>query len=167
MPPTWIGSAGISGELVDPTGCARRAEAELDRGERVAHQRRFLSVTDDGAGGIRIRGRGSVEDGATLRAALLPLTAPTPSVDAETGEQLADHRDHGTRMFDAMVGLAQHSLDTRLAPASHGARPRVAVAIHLDDLQGRLRSGSGRRGQDSSHGDRRGPLGGDDEATGV
>jgi Domain of unknown function (DUF222)/HNH endonuclease len=129
------------GELVDPSGCARRAEAELDRGERVAHQRRFLSISDDGAGGMRIRGRGSVEDGATLRAALLPLTAPTPSVDAATGEQLADHRDHGTRMFDAMVGLAQHSLDTRLAPASHGARPRVAVAVHLDDLQGRLRSG--------------------------
>jgi hypothetical protein len=128
------------GEIVDPTGCARRAEAELDRGERVAHKGRFLAVIDDGSGGIRIRGRGSIEDGATLRAALLPLTAPAPTVDPETGEQLADRRDHGTRMFDAMVRLAQHSLDTRLAPVSHGARPRVAVATYLDDLQGRLRS---------------------------
>jgi hypothetical protein len=134
------------GELVDPEGSARRAEAELDRCERVAHQGRFLSVADDGAGGIRIRGRGSVEDGATLRAALLPLTAPAPAVDHETGEQLADRRDHGTRMFDALVRVAQHSLDNRLAPASHGARPRVAVATHLDDLQGRLRAGRPRSG---------------------
>ncbi len=77
-------------------------EPQLAREDRVAHRRRFLSITDDGAGGISVKGRGSVEDGATLRAALLPLTAPVPMVDPETCEQVPDPRDYGVRMWDAL-----------------------------------------------------------------
>ena len=32
-------------------------------------------------------------------------------------------------MFDALVQLAQHALDTDQVPASHGARPRVTVTL--------------------------------------
>jgi hypothetical protein len=32
-------------------------------------------------------------------------------------------------MFDALVQLAQHALDTDRVPASHGARPRVTVTL--------------------------------------
>ena len=64
--------------VVDPDRTERRDEAALAREERAAHTGRFLSVTEDGAGGIRIKGHGSTEDGAVLRAALLPLTKPSP-----------------------------------------------------------------------------------------
>jgi hypothetical protein len=123
-------------EVIDPDGTERAREARLDREDRVAHRRRFLSLTDDGAGGIRVKGRGSVEDGATLRAALLPLTAPVPTVDPETCEQIPDPRDYGVRMWDALVEQAQTSLTANVPPDSHGARPRVVVTTDLDTLRG-------------------------------
>jgi len=107
--------------VLDPDGEERRTERELDREERGAHLHRFLSVSDDGCGGIRVRGHGSVEDGAVLRAALLPLTRPVPAVDPVTCAELPDPRDHGARTWDALVGLAQHALDTDLPPDGHGA----------------------------------------------
>ncbi|MCD4534925.1 HNH endonuclease [Nocardioides sp. cx-169] len=125
-------------EAVDPDRTARTVEAQLAREDRVAHQRRFLTVTDDGAGGITVKGRGSVEDGTILRAALLPLTAPVPQVDPETCQELPDPRDFGVRMWDALVRLAQHALDTDLPPESHGARPRVTVTMSLEALRGEL-----------------------------
>ena len=123
-------------EVVDPDRSERRDEAALAREERAAHTGRFLSVTEDGAGGVRIKGGGSTEDGAVLRAALLPLTKPAPAVDPDTPgcEVETDPRDHGARMFDALVELAQHALDTDRVPTSHGARPRVAITVDLQSL---------------------------------
>ncbi len=66
-------------EVVDPEGDARRAERALAREERGAHLDRELSITDDGAGGARIRGRCSAEDAALIRSTLLPLAKPRPS----------------------------------------------------------------------------------------
>jgi PAS domain-containing protein len=132
-------------DVVDPDRSERRDEAALAREERAAHTGRFLSVTDDGAGGIRIKGRGSVEDGAVLRAALLPLTKPAPAVDPDTPgcEAETDPRDHGARMFDALVEVAQHALDTHQAPTCHGARPRVAITIDFESLVTGLGDGLG------------------------
>jgi hypothetical protein len=107
-------------ETVDPDRTARTLEAQLAREDRVAHQRRFLSITDDGAGGVVVKGRGSVEDGAVLRAAMLPLTAPVPEIDPDTCQELPDRRDYGVRMWDALIQLAQHGLDSDLPPESHG-----------------------------------------------
>jgi hypothetical protein len=123
-------------EVVDPDRSERRGEAALSREERAAHTSRRLAITDDGAGGVWIKGRGSVEDGAVLRAALLPLTKPAPALDPETPgcPVETDPRDHGARMFDALVELAQHGLDTDRAPASHGARPRVSVIVDYTTL---------------------------------
>lgn len=120
--------------VVDPDRTERREEAALDREERVAHLGRFLSITDDGAGGIRLKGRGSAEDGALLRTALLPLTAPAPGVADDPPGPGADPRDHGARAWDALIGLAEHALATDLPPASHGARPRVALTLDYQDL---------------------------------
>lgn len=125
-------------DVIDPDGSARQREAELDREDRIAHHRRFLSITDDGAGGIRVKGRGTVEDGAVLRAALLPLTSPKPDSEAASCEQVPDPRDFGVRMWDAFVLLAQSSLDANLQPESHGARPRVVVTTDLETLRGEL-----------------------------
>ena len=122
--------------VVDPDREDRKLEGELDREERAAHRDRFLSVTEDGMGGVRIKGRGSVEDGEVLRTAWLPLTKPNPAVDPEdpTCETERDPRDHGARTWDAVVHLAQHALDVHLPPESHGARPRIGVTMALEDL---------------------------------
>jgi hypothetical protein len=125
-------------ETVDPDRTARTLEAQLAREDRVAHQRRFLSITDDGAGGVVVKGRGSVEDGAVLRAAMLPLTAPVPEIDPDTCQELPDRRDYGVRMWDALIQLAQHGLDSDLPPESHGARPRVSITVGLEALRGTL-----------------------------
>jgi Domain of unknown function (DUF222)/HNH endonuclease len=124
--------------VVDPAGEERRLERQLDRDERSSHLGRFLSIVTDGAGGVRVRGRGSAEDGAVLKAALLPLTCPTPAVDDHDGALRHDPRDHGTRLWDALVGVAQHALDTDLPPDSHGALPRVTVTTTLEALRGGL-----------------------------
>jgi hypothetical protein len=126
--------------VVDPDREERRAEAALEREERAAHRQRFLSVVPDGAGGVRIKGYGSAEDGEVVRAALLPLTRPAPAVDPEdpTCGTERDPRDHGARMWDALVATAQHCLDTEHPPHSHGTVPRVVVTTTLDALQRRL-----------------------------
>ena len=126
-----------------------QAEAALDREERTAHVQRFLSLVDDGAGGVRIKGLGSAEDGAILRAALLPLTKPAPAVDPEdpTCATETDPRDHGARMWDALVQPGQHALDTDLPPESHGARPRVGVTTAVRRPQARLRKPGAHRGR--------------------
>ncbi len=122
--------------VVDPEREDREAEKALEREDRAAHLSRHLTISDDGVGGIRLRGRGTVEDGATLRAALLPLTRPVPTIDPETCEEQPDPRDHGARMWDALVQVGQHALDSDLPPASHGARPRVVVTVEHDTLHG-------------------------------
>ena len=65
--------------VIDPDGTERKAEKDLERQDRAAHLGRFLAFTEDGAGGVRVKGRGTVEDAARIKAALLPLTKPTPA----------------------------------------------------------------------------------------
>ena len=123
-------------EVVDPDAADRRLEAALEREERAAHLDRFLWIREDRAGGLRIRGRGSAEDGARLTAALLPLTRPAPArqseVDEETGEPCAPARDprkSGARCWDGLVALAQHALDTDRVPETHGTPARLLVTL--------------------------------------
>ncbi|HEY2879953.1 HNH endonuclease signature motif containing protein [Nocardioides sp.] len=124
--------------VVDPDAEDRRLERQLAREERAAHHVRYLSITADGAGGVRLKGRGSAEDGALLKAALLPLTAPAPAVDDEHGDLVHDPRDHGARLWDALVQVAQHGLDADLPPESHGAPTRLMVTVTLDALRSGL-----------------------------
>ncbi|GAB3782348.1 HNH endonuclease signature motif containing protein [Nocardioides pacificus] len=135
--------------VIDPDRTERDLEKALDREERAAHLDRFLSIIDDGAGGVRLKGRGSVEDAAILKAALLPLTKPQPALDtgeensSGTGDEgcsgeVIDPRDHGARLWDALIQNAQHGLDTDQAPECHGARPRVTVTIDYRALTGHL-----------------------------
>ena len=140
--------------VVDPDGLDRSLEAALEREERAAHLGRSLSIIADRAGGVRIRGRGTAEDGALLTAALLPLTRPEPAlrhVEAETGEtctQLRDPRDHGARLWDALVTLAQHALDTDRVPETHAVPARLLVTLDhqtLRDTPRSQRSGHHRR----------------------
>ena len=120
--------------VVDPDAADRKLERQLDREERASHHGRYLSIVGDGAGGVRLKGRGSAEDGALLKAALMPLTAPSPAVDDHDAELVHDPRDAGARMWDALIQTAQHALDTDLPPDSHGAPARLMVTTTLDSL---------------------------------
>ena len=79
-------------EVADPDKAERKAEKDLDRADRAAHHGRFLSIVEDGAGGVRLRGRGTVEDAAVLKAALLPLTKPQPALDPADPRLRPGHR---------------------------------------------------------------------------
>lgn len=121
-------------DAVDPERTERIREAQLDREDRVAHLRRFFSITDDGAGGVRVKGRGSVEDAAILRAALLPLTTPQPVTASEPEELLAAAQPAGLRGADVgragadRPARARHQGGARLArdpaPGGRHHRPR-------------------------------------------
>jgi hypothetical protein len=124
-------------EVLDEGGCERREERALDKLERSAHLARELVIQDDGLGGVRLRGRGTVEDAAVIKAALFPLTTPQRDVSGDPGdlcEQDRDPRDHPTRMWDALVATCQTALDAEAAPECHGAKPRVSVTVPLADL---------------------------------
>src|SRR3954454_14200569 len=86
-------------ERLDPDGTDRRDEAALAREERAAHLGRFLSLTDDGIGGVRIKGRGTLEDAARIKNVLMSLAAPTTSTPGACGATpttTTDESDTGT-----------------------------------------------------------------------
>ncbi len=121
--------------VVDPDGTDRKLEAQLEREDRAAHADRHLAITDDGAGGVRIKGRGSVEDGAIWKAVILPLTCPVPAVDeADGGGPVYDPRDHGARAWDAATAVFQHALNSENVPDSHGAPARLLVTMTRESL---------------------------------
>jgi hypothetical protein len=137
--------------IVDPDGEDRRDEQALDRAERAAHLGRHLSVTDDQAGGAWIKGRCSTEDAALIKATLIPLAKPQPTMgptcDPDTctlpgcGHDGRDPRDHGARMLDALVDLCGRAQADEVLPESHGATPRVTITMDFEDL--RRKSGFG------------------------
>ncbi len=122
-------------EVLDPDGVAKREEKKLDKLERSAHLNRFLAIVEDGIGGVRIRGRGTVEDAAVIRAALQALSAPLPGTDPECGTEGRDERDHGARTWDALVDTCQKALDAEVLPTNHGTKPRVVVTVDWADLK--------------------------------
>jgi hypothetical protein len=129
-------------EVLDPDGYAKREERKLDKTERSAHLGRFLNIIDDGIGGVKIRGRGTVEDAAVLRAALQALSAPMPATDPDCGTEGRDERDHGARTWDALVEVAQKALDADTLPTDHGLKPRVTVTVSLEDLKAGVGTGT-------------------------
>jgi hypothetical protein len=138
-------------ERLDPEGTERRDEQALEREERAAHHSRFLSLAEDGLGGVRLTGRGTAEDAALLKAVLFPLAAPGPVTEPggcggtpgsartcgvpDCAHDGRDPRDHGTRMWDALIDLARRAAETDTLPTSHGTRPRIGVTISLDALR--------------------------------
>lgn len=148
-------------DRLDPEGVDRRDERALEREERAAHLGRFLSLSEDGIGGVRLTGRGTVEDAAQLKAMLFSLAAPHPAGEPGacggtpiTGQSPAsrigacgvadcahdgrDPREHGTRMWDALIGAARLLAGTEVLPSSHGAPARVGVTIGFDALRSGL-----------------------------
>jgi len=130
----------------------------LAREERAAHHGRFLSISDDGLGGVRLRGRGTVEDAEWLKSALFPLAAPEPAGEpgacggdparsatdcgvADCAHDGRDPREHGVRLWDAQVEACRRLTGTDTLPQSHGTVPRISVSIDHDALAARLGEG--------------------------
>lgn len=149
-------------ERLDPDGTDRRDEAALQREERAAHRSRFLSISQDGIGGVRVKGRGTVEDAAHLTAVLFSLAAPQPTsqpgacggAGAGGGASVScgvpdcahdgrDPRDHGARMWDALIEATRLLAATEVLPTSHGTRPRVSVMIDYHALATSVRTSLG------------------------
>jgi hypothetical protein len=132
-------------EVIDPDGDAKREEKNLHRHERSAHLNRFLDIVDDGLGGVKIRGRGTVEDAAVIKAALASLAAPAAqdlaNADPECGTTGRDVRDHGARTWDALVDVCQKAIDADVLPTNHGTKARVSVTISYEDLESGLGAG--------------------------
>ena len=139
-------------EVLDPDGVAAREEKKLHRHERSAHLNRFLAFVGDGLGGVRVKGRGTVEDAAVIQTALQSLAAPAPAragtaeaacadcvsdgtasgpgADPDHGLDAKDPRDHGARTWDALVEACQRLTDAQVLPADHGRKPQLLV--HVD-----------------------------------
>lgn len=72
-------------EVLEPELAERLLAARLDREDAEAHRRRYLSITDDPCGGVRLRGLLSDEAGAILRAVIAPLAAPAAATWVNVG----------------------------------------------------------------------------------
>ena len=141
-------------ERLDPDGTERRDERAAEREERSAHAGRHLSLVEDGLGGVRIRGRGTVEDAAWIKSSLFPLAAPNPPSECGAGaadragacgttdcaHDGRDPRDHGARLWDALVEACRLLGGTDVLPNSHGATPRIAVTVDFDQLREQVRA---------------------------
>jgi hypothetical protein len=141
-------------DRLDPDGTERREERALDREERAAHLSRHLSLAEDGIGGVRLTGRGTLEDAALITKVLGALAAPHPGPPGACGARPADPagecgipgcahdghdpREHGTRMWDALVEATRLLADTDLLPQTHGTKPQITVTIDYQTLTTRL-----------------------------
>ena len=60
-------------------------------------------------------------------------TSASAVADPVTCQESPDPRDHGARLWDALVQTAQHSLDTDFPPESHGTKPRIVELLLVTD----------------------------------
>jgi hypothetical protein len=91
--------------VIDPEGEDRREEAARRREQRAAHERRFLTITDDQAGGAWLRGRCAAEDAALVKSTLMSLTAPQPGVTPPTARSPAARTTVATPATTVPVSL--------------------------------------------------------------
>ncbi|WP_341350917.1 hypothetical protein [Nocardioides convexus] len=122
---------------VDPDGLAVAADLLRDKAERGAHHARYLSFAEDGLGGVRVRGYGTVEDAERIKSVLLPLAAPQVTEPGSCGG--ASGRDQP--MFDAEGRATTIPCPTSWLPARR-PRPAPAGRPALGRARRRLRPGS-------------------------
>lgn len=143
-------------EVLDPDAADRLLAARLEGEEAETFRRRFLSLTGDHDGGLRLRGLLTTEAGAILRAVLDPLAAPRAATapdeeqdgrsDRDTpsdgNELVTDDRTGGQRLADALVEAAERALAQDDLPASGGQRPTLVVTIDHSQLAAGVGAGT-------------------------
>ena len=110
------------------------AGANLAREEDTAVTAREVRCTQTDEGTWLLSGVLDAVGGATLAAALDPLSAPLPAANG-----LPDRRSAARRRADALVQLAEQSLAA--STATESARPRLVVSVPLDTVQRPARPG--------------------------
>ncbi|PWN01856.1 hypothetical protein DJ010_14955 [Nocardioides silvaticus] len=148
---------------LDPDGTLLSADLDKDRAERGAHHARYLSFTPDTLGGVRIKGYATIEETELVKAVLLPLSAPVTTEpgacggeprkpeqgfelddnghllgkrcpDPECAHTGADPREHGTRMWDALLEACRRLQHTDSVPHAHSTTARITITIPLANL---------------------------------
>ena len=165
-PPTWTAASPTSPRSSTPTGCSSRPRMSKDLQERGAHGARYLSLTPDTLGGVRIKGYASLEEAELVKTTLMTLAAPIVTEPGACGGdpttlgqiRFDDHgrrvrhgcpdptcahdgrdtRDHGVRMWDALIEACQRLHDTDNLPHAHSTSARLTVTMSLEDLRDRL-----------------------------
>ncbi|HLR96259.1 MAG TPA: DUF222 domain-containing protein [Jiangellaceae bacterium] len=100
------------------------SESERRRARRDEHAR-WLDVSSTIDGAVALQGVLDAESGATVLAALTPLTT-------RTGPD--DERPATVRRADALVELARQNLDGGRLPRTGGERPHVHITVPLDAI---------------------------------
>jgi hypothetical protein len=108
---------------VHPELADQRLRDRLDREEKHARQRRGLTMSPDGLGGVRLLGVLDSERAAIIRTAIEPLTAPLRDRGGP------DPRTAAARRADALVEVCRLALRTGDLPDSGGQAPQVIVTI--------------------------------------
>ncbi|MBO0870023.1 MAG: DUF222 domain-containing protein, partial [Micromonosporaceae bacterium] len=106
---------------------------QLERAEKRAFERRHLTLSPDGAGGVRLHGLLDQAAAATVSAALDPLTRRAGTHDDRTPAQ---------RRADALADIAQLALDTETLPEHGGDRPGIVVTLNYDLLRQQVAAGT-------------------------
>ncbi|MBB1513628.1 DUF222 domain-containing protein, partial [Tessaracoccus sp. MC1627] len=116
-------------EVIDPDHSDAEDATRLAREETAARRDRFLHLSPDFHGSMRITGQLPVADAALL-AAQLDALMPAASTYGTTGETPS----RGARRADALVLLTQHAASGGTLP-SHGVdRPQVHITLNYDTL---------------------------------
>ncbi|MHA6523667.1 HNH endonuclease signature motif containing protein [Tessaracoccus sp. G1721] len=116
-------------EVVDPDRADADDATRLAREERAAHRDRFLHLSPDHHGSMRITGQLPVADAALLTAQLDALMPPA-SKYTNTGE----HPSRGARRADALVLLTQHAASNGTLPKRGVDRPQVHITLDYGTL---------------------------------
>jgi len=125
-------------EHVAPELVEQLALSALERAERIAYDKRELTITDiAGTSKVRIHGLMDREAAAHLRAAIDPLSAPRPTEDAP------DPRTPGQRRADALVDVCKLVNECGELPENGGDRPQVVVTIDYQQLRNGVRAKQG------------------------
>ena len=109
---------------IAPDIADRADEAALRRLEARAHRKRTLTMSQPREGMVHLFGTFSIEDAATINAALQPLCTPTAD----------DHRSAGQRRADALIDICFLALRTGRLPEHGGEPPQVTVTVPFDPL---------------------------------
>ena len=109
---------------VAPDIADRHDQAALARDEQRTHRQRGFTLGLPTAGAVRVSGTLTVEDAATVHAALDPLCTP----------QAGDTRTPAQQRADALIDICRLALRTAELPDNGGEPPQVTVTVAFDTL---------------------------------
>jgi hypothetical protein len=127
----------LSGRILDhvaPQVAEQAQQRALEAAERRGQRDRYLNLSPQPDGGLRLSGLLDTETGAMLCSALDPLTRPHGQ---------ADDRSPGPRRHDAFGDICRLALRTGELPDNGGGEPtQLVVTTQFDVLTGQLGAGT-------------------------